>query len=74
LKRHLLSYLKIDLLDFDVAATREFERLVALKLRIGTLDQKIAAIALARNATLLSRNLKDFEKVPGLRVEDWASG
>ena len=71
LKRHLLSYLKIDVLDFDDRAALEFERLCALKLRIGTQDLKIAAIALARNAMLLSRNLRDFVKVPGLRVEDW---
>ena len=33
-------------------------------------DLKIAAICLAHDATLLTRNLVDFEKVPGLRVEN----
>jgi tRNA(fMet)-specific endonuclease VapC len=36
------------------------------------MDLKIAATAIANNATLLSRNLKDFNKVPGLKVENWA--
>jgi predicted nucleic acid-binding protein len=35
---------------------------------------KIAAIALANNARLLSANLRDFEKVPGLHVENWIPG
>ena len=35
------------------------------------MDLKIAAIVLANGATLLSRNLSDFRKVPGLKVEDW---
>jgi tRNA(fMet)-specific endonuclease VapC len=37
------------------------------------LDLKIASVALANNATLLSRNLQDYQKVPGLRVVDWLS-
>jgi tRNA(fMet)-specific endonuclease VapC len=35
------------------------------------MDLRIAAIALAHDALLLSRNLKDFRKVPGLCVDDW---
>jgi tRNA(fMet)-specific endonuclease VapC len=35
------------------------------------MDLKIAAIALANDATLLTRNLSDFRKIPGLRIEDW---
>jgi predicted nucleic acid-binding protein len=38
---------------------------------IGTLDLKIASIALEHAAMLLSANARDFEQVPGLRVEDW---
>jgi tRNA(fMet)-specific endonuclease VapC len=35
------------------------------------MDRKIAAIALANNALLLNANRKDFEKVPGLRFDNW---
>jgi tRNA(fMet)-specific endonuclease VapC len=57
--------------DYDQREAVEFERLRQARIHIGTMDLKIAAIALANNATLLSRNLADFGKVPGLRVEDW---
>ncbi len=56
---------------FDDRAAGEFVRLRRQKLRIGTMDLKIAAIALATGALLLSANRRDFAKVPGLRVEDW---
>ncbi|MEO5802504.1 MAG: type II toxin-antitoxin system VapC family toxin, partial [Verrucomicrobiota bacterium] len=39
--------------------------------RIGSMDLKIACIALAHDATLLTRNVNDFSQVPGLRVENW---
>ena len=63
----------IDVLDFDEEAAAELQRLRRMKLRIGTMDLKIAAITLVHDATLLSRNLRDFKKVPGLKVEDWTS-
>jgi len=59
-------------LDFDQDDAAEFERLIRLKLRLGTMDLRIAAITLANNALLLSKNLTDFGKVPALRVEDWS--
>ena len=71
LKRLLGNYLKMEVLGFDAPAAAEFERLRGLRLRIGTMDLKIAAIALAHSATVLTRNVKDFVHVPGLRVEDW---
>lgn len=67
------SYRRVKILDFDHQAAVEFDRLQKQRIRIGTMDLKIAAIALANNATLLSRNLKDFGKVPGLKVEDWSA-
>jgi len=42
-------------------------------IRIGTLDLKIACIVLTHDATLLTRNSKDFQEVPGLRLEDWTA-
>ncbi len=48
-----------------------FAALALLKLGVGSMDIKIASIALANSATLLTRNLRDFQKIPDLRAEDW---
>ncbi len=34
-------------------------------------DLHIAAIVLAHNALLITRNLQDFQRIPNLRLEDW---
>jgi tRNA(fMet)-specific endonuclease VapC len=62
---------KYTILPFDDRAAERFDDLKAARLRLGSMDLKIAAIALVNQATLLSANRSDFEKVPGLRVENW---
>jgi tRNA(fMet)-specific endonuclease VapC len=58
-------------LEYSPRAIEEFRRLRSLKIRIGTMDLKIAAIALANDAIVITRNLVDFQRVPGLTVKDW---
>lgn len=73
LLQHLDNYRRIPVLAFDEVAAVIFQRLRRARLRIGTMDLKIAAIVLSREATLLSRNLADFRQVPSLQVEDWTA-
>jgi tRNA(fMet)-specific endonuclease VapC len=56
---------------FDDSAADRFEQLRTSGVRIGSMDLKIASIALVHDALVLSANLQDFQKVPGLRVENW---
>lgn len=56
----------------SLSTQRRFTELKQLKIRIGTLDLRIAAITLARNAVLVTRNHQDFVKVPDLTIEDWS--
>jgi tRNA(fMet)-specific endonuclease VapC len=56
---------------FDEQAASEFQGLRAQRIRIGTMDLKIAAIALIHDALLLSANLRDFQQVPNLRIANW---
>ncbi len=73
LHRHLETYRTLRVLDFDEASATHFQHLRKQRIRIGTQDLKIAAIVLSHNATLLSRNLGDFHRIPGLKVEDWTA-
>ncbi len=56
---------------FEQTTADRFDSLQAAKVRIATRDLKIASICLDDNALLLTANRRDFEKVPGLRFEDW---
>src|SRR3990172_4756693 len=47
-----------------------YQQLRRDRVRIGTMDLKIAAIVISLDATLLSRNRRDFAKVSGLKIED----
>lgn len=61
------------LLPFDADAAARFDDLKKAKINIGTNDLKIAAIALANDAVVLTRNTQHFGKVPNLRTEDWTT-
>jgi tRNA(fMet)-specific endonuclease VapC len=69
----LTFFCQVQVLSFDMGAAAMFNVLRAQKVRIGTMDLRIAAIALTNNLTVLTRNLRDFTQVPGLTVEDWTT-
>ena len=67
----LRNFTVAPVLSFDDAAATVFAALVAQRLRVRTMDLRIAAIALARGLVVLTRNASDFGQVPGLQIEDW---
>ena len=71
LLKMLAQFSEVDVLPFDLESSFHYERLRKTKIRIGTLDLRIAAIAIAHSATLVTRNTRDFEKITGLKIEDW---
>ena len=70
-ERLLLDFTRLNILSFDRRAAEEYDQLNALGIRIGAMDLRIAAIARANECTVVTRNTVDFERVPGLRMEDW---
>jgi len=64
----------INLLSFTQQASDCYAELVRQRIRIGTQDLKIAAIALSVKGIVVTRNKRDFSKVPGLELADWTVG
>ena len=60
-----------EVLQFTEQAQLIYQEFKTQRIRVGTQDLRIAAIALAHNGVLLSRNLRDFEKIPNLMIQDW---
>ena len=71
LNRFLESYRYIPIIQFDKQSGETFQDLKSRKIKVGTMDLKIASIAISQNALLISRNLSDYDQIPNLRVEDW---
>jgi len=61
--------------SFDAEAGRRYGELRAMLEQRGTLigdaDMRIASIALARGLTVVTGNVRHFQQVPGLSVENW---
>jgi tRNA(fMet)-specific endonuclease VapC len=59
------------ILDFEERAVASLEQLRRAKIRVATMDMKIAAIVIANDATLVTLNRRDFARIPNLRLSDW---
>jgi tRNA(fMet)-specific endonuclease VapC len=62
----------LDVLDYSSEAEQNFQNFRRQGIRIGTQDLRIASITIAEQGILITRNRRDFEKVPGLSIEDWS--
>ena len=63
---------QLEILKYDRSADDYFRQFRQQGIRIGTQDLRIASIALAHSAIIVTRNHKDFGQVPGLTIEDWS--
>jgi len=65
----------VDVVDFDQASAEAYSKIrfmVRQKGRpAGEMDVLIAAVAMANNAILVTHNIKHFESIEGLSLEDW---
>ena len=71
LQRMLTDFSLAQVLPFDEPAARKFGEMRSQRVRVGTMDLRIASIAMSRGMTVLTRNLVDFQAIPGIAVEDW---
>ena len=67
----MLMLSEFDILPYDATAREIYQSLKAHRIRVGTQDLRIASIVIANDGILLTRNRKDFEKIPKLIIEYW---
>jgi tRNA(fMet)-specific endonuclease VapC len=68
----VVSWNRFAIVPITVPARMQFDLLVSAKLNVKHNDLRIAAIAKELGATVLTRNRRDFGRVPGLAIEDWS--
>ncbi len=61
----------VNLLNFTEEANAHYTSLISQRIRIGTQDLKIGAITLSVDGIVVTRNQKDFAKIPNLQWQDW---
>ena len=67
-------FASVPVVPYDKASDDHFQALQSLRLRVGSQDLRIASIALAHHLTVITRNRRDFERIPELSIEDWSEG
>lgn len=71
LGRLFVFFAAFTIAPFEERAAAFLAEFRSAKIRISTMDLKIASIARSTQSLLLTANHRDFEKVPGLRIENW---
>lgn len=71
LQEVIVFFQRFQVLEFSPSAGTHYRSLKEQKLRIGSRDLRIAAIALSNDGIVVTRNQKDFSQVPRLKIEDW---
>lgn len=61
----------VPVVSFTSNCERQYLTLRSQGLRMGSQDMRIAATALSHGLIVVTRNSRDFERVPGLTIEDW---
>jgi tRNA(fMet)-specific endonuclease VapC len=69
---NLQLLVRLPILPFPPPAIARFQHLAAMRLNVGRMDLRIAATVLEVGATLVTRNRRDFGRIPGLQIEDWS--
>jgi tRNA(fMet)-specific endonuclease VapC len=64
-------FAKFNIITLSSEAVDLFSGFRKSGLKVATMDLKTACIAMASHALLLTANRRDFEKVPGLKLENW---
>ncbi|MBP3954039.1 type II toxin-antitoxin system VapC family toxin [Gemmata sp. G18] len=61
------------LVSFSIGAVARYLTLKKQKLNVGSGDLKIASIAIESGATVVTRNRRDFVRIPGAKIVDWSA-
>lgn len=69
--RSMSLFALVPIVPLSEAALQRFLVLKAQKLNVGSMDLKIAALALELGVPVVTRNRRDYERVPELNLEDW---
>jgi len=67
----LNGFAKAPVLPFDAKAIAIFDEMRRQKVRVSTMDLRIAAITISNDLVILTRNSGDFSIIPDLLIEDW---
>jgi tRNA(fMet)-specific endonuclease VapC len=70
--RLLPVWRRFQMAPFPQPAIQRFQHLRSLRLNIGLMDLRLAAVALESNLIVVTRNVAVFGRVPGLQIEDWS--